>query len=195
MITTDKRKTVFLLHQEGMPIREISRRLKLSRNAVRRIIAQAGQMPGLARPPAHVIDPDLLRQLYQECHGYAQRMAEKLREEHGIAIKYSTLTRYLRELGLRTSANDRCERVPTNRSRDATRYQSFHLASRIGVAASAGQPALLALPSAGISSFIPSLIASHEVLPASGPDSLGLCAWDCVIDNTNLARCAAGPRR
>ena len=112
MITADKRKAVFLLHQEGMPIREISRALKLSRNAVRRIIAQAGQMPGLARPPAHVIDPDLLRQLHQECEGYIQRMAEKLREEHGIGIKYSTLTRRLRDLGIGTPVNLRCERVP-----------------------------------------------------------------------------------
>ena len=110
MITADKRKAVFLLHQEGMPIREISRGLKLSRNAVRRIIAQAGLMPRLVRPPVQVIDPDLLRQLHQECHGYAQRMAEKLREEHGIAIKYSTLTRHLRQLGIGTPVNIRCER-------------------------------------------------------------------------------------
>ena len=68
MITADKRKAVFLLHQEGMPIREISRGLKLSRNAVRRIVAQSGQMPRLARPPGQILDPDLLRQLHQECH-------------------------------------------------------------------------------------------------------------------------------
>jgi hypothetical protein len=60
MITADKRKAVFLLHQEGMRIREISRGLKLRRNTVRRIIAQAGQMPEATHPPAHVIDPDLL---------------------------------------------------------------------------------------------------------------------------------------
>src|SRR5436189_5083936 len=76
MITADKRKAVFLLHQEGMAIRGISRGLKLSRNAVRRIIAQAGQIPKVARAPAHAIDPDLLRQLHQECAGYAQRMCE-----------------------------------------------------------------------------------------------------------------------
>ena len=111
MISAEKRKAVFLLHQEGMPIREISRGLKLSRNAVRRIIAQAGQMPRLARPAAQVIDPDLLRQIYPECNGDAQRTAEKLREEYGIAVKYSTLTRHLRDLGIRTSVNFRCERT------------------------------------------------------------------------------------
>src|SRR5262245_29171722 len=83
MITADKRKAVFLLHQEGMPIRQISRGLKLSRNAVRRIIAQSGRILWLDRPLDQVIDPNLLCQLYQECDGYAPACRKKLREEHG----------------------------------------------------------------------------------------------------------------
>ena len=42
MIATDKRKAIFLLHQEGMAVREIARRLGLSRNTVRAIIRQEG---------------------------------------------------------------------------------------------------------------------------------------------------------
>jgi transposase-like protein len=42
MIETDKRKAVFLLHQEGQSVREIARLLSLSRNTVRAIIAQCG---------------------------------------------------------------------------------------------------------------------------------------------------------
>jgi DNA-binding NarL/FixJ family response regulator len=45
MIATDKRKAVFLLHQEGMAVREIARRLALSRNTVRAIIRQEGATP------------------------------------------------------------------------------------------------------------------------------------------------------
>src|SRR5204863_505125 len=45
MIEADKRKAVFLLHQEGMSIREIARRLQLSRNTVRTIPKQQGEMP------------------------------------------------------------------------------------------------------------------------------------------------------
>ena len=112
MIDADRRKAVFLLHQEGMSIRQIARQLHLSRNAVRWIIAQSGQMPQSIRPPALVLDPELLRQLHQECHGYAQRMMEKLREEHGLAVKYSTLTRRLRELDISGPNRQRCERVP-----------------------------------------------------------------------------------
>jgi hypothetical protein len=93
-----------------MPVREISRRLGLGRNTVRRIIAQEGQVPARAFTPD--VDPDLLRQLYIECHGYGQRVFEKLQEEHGLAVKYSTLTRWLRRLGISLPAATRCNRVP-----------------------------------------------------------------------------------
>ena len=55
MIAPEKRKAIFLLHQEGMPPREISRRLFLSRNSVRRVIAQEGRLhrlDPLPHPPA-----------------------------------------------------------------------------------------------------------------------------------------------
>lgn len=38
MIGADKRKAIVLLHEEGMSLREISRRLKVSRKTVRDII-------------------------------------------------------------------------------------------------------------------------------------------------------------
>jgi transposase len=110
MITPQKRDAVFLLHQEGMPLREISRRLGLSRNSVRRIIAQEG--PSAARSFTPPIDPELLRELYHQCEGYVQRVFEKLQEEHGLAIKYSSLTRWLRQLGISLPAQTRCDRVP-----------------------------------------------------------------------------------
>ena len=110
MIEPEKRKAIFLLHQEGMPVREISRRLGLGRNTVRRIIAQEGRVPARTFTPG--VDPDLLRQLYTECNGYVQRVFEKLQEEHGLAVKYSTLTRWLRLLGISLPAAVRCDRVP-----------------------------------------------------------------------------------
>jgi DNA-binding transcriptional regulator LsrR (DeoR family) len=45
MIDPDKCSAVYLLHTEGMGVREISRRLNLSRNTVRRIIKQQGMVP------------------------------------------------------------------------------------------------------------------------------------------------------
>jgi transposase len=110
MITPQKRNAVFLLHQEGMPLREISRRLGLSRNSVRRIIAQEGRSATRSFTPP--VDSELLRDLYHECDGYVQRVFEKLQEEHGLAIKYSSLTRWLRQLGISLPAQTRCDRVP-----------------------------------------------------------------------------------
>jgi len=44
MIDPDMRNAVFRLHQEGMSLREISRRLHVSRNAVRAIVRQQGKI-------------------------------------------------------------------------------------------------------------------------------------------------------
>jgi len=111
MIEADKRKAVFLLHQEGMGGREIARRLNVSRNTVDTIIKQGGVMPEVQRT-RQVIEEQLLRRLYAECDGFAQRIHERLTEEEGLELKYSTLTRMLRELGISKPSKARCDRVP-----------------------------------------------------------------------------------
>jgi transposase len=110
MIAPDKRKALFLLHQEGLSIRQIARQLAVSRRTVRQAIAQQGAPPRRAFVPP--LDPELVRGLYEQCDGYVQRVWEKLREEHGLDVKYSTLTRWLRQLGISLPPAPRCERVP-----------------------------------------------------------------------------------
>lgn len=112
MIDANKRKAIFLLHNEGMGVREISRKLRVSINTVRKIIDQKGQMPEITRRDKIQIDPVLLQKLYKKCDGYAQRVHEILEEDMGIAIGYSTLTQKLRELGLGQSKNERCDQEP-----------------------------------------------------------------------------------
>ena len=112
MIETDKRKAIYLLHQEGMSVREIARRLGLSRNTVRSAIQHQGQKVQTVRQDKQYIDPELLRRLHQECEGRVQRMREKLVEEEGIPVQYSTLTRMVRDLGLGSPPQARCQRVP-----------------------------------------------------------------------------------
>ena len=112
MIDVDKRKAVFLLHQEGMERNQIARQLRISPNTVQTIIEQKGEILPHTRKDKIQVDPDLLKRLYQECDGYAQRVHEKLVEDEGIPIQYSTLTRLLRELGLRRGPEPRCDRVP-----------------------------------------------------------------------------------
>lgn len=190
MITADTRKAVFLLHQEGTPIRQISRQLRLSRNAVRRIIAQAGQMPPSIRRPRLILDPELLRQLHQQCDGYAQRMMEILREEHGIAVKYSTLTRHLRDLGISVPVSQRCQRVPdepgAEMQHDTSPFQVL-----IGSEWLRLQASLLYLrySKRRYLQFYPVFDRFHMKCFLH----LALMHWGyapriCVIDNTNLAR-------
>ena len=112
MIAADKRNAVFLLHEAGLPARQIARQLNLSRKAVGAIIRQRGQMPAAVHPAKVGLDPELLRRLYHECHGWIQRVHEKLQEQHGLAVKYSTLTRTLRHLGISRNSEPRCDRVP-----------------------------------------------------------------------------------
>jgi transposase len=110
MIAPDKRKALFLLHQEGLSIRQIARQLAVSRRTVRQAIAQEGEPPRRAFVPP--LDPELVRSLYAQCEGYVQRVWEKLCEEHGLEVKYSTLTRWLRQLGISQPPAPRCQRVP-----------------------------------------------------------------------------------
>jgi hypothetical protein len=69
-------------------------------------------MPVQLRQRKVRIDTQLLERLYGECDGWAQRVHEKLAEEEGIRVPYSTLTRLLRELGLSQEQSSRCDRVP-----------------------------------------------------------------------------------
>lgn len=112
MIAPDKRKAIFLLHQEGMGVREIARNMHISPTTVMDIIAQEGEMPQTARKDKIEIDSALLAKLYETCQGRAQRVYEKLTEEEGIDVAYSTLTRMLREEGLSHHKSGRCQQFP-----------------------------------------------------------------------------------
>ena len=154
MIEADKRKAIYLLHQEGMSRNEIVRRFGLSRNTVRAIIRKKGEMPvPNARRTRSGSIRTSSRRLYQECDGWIQRVHEKLVEEEGIQVKYSTLTRLMRQLGIGEAAgNPLRPRAGSARGRDATRYHRATRSSLAGTVESAGRqpdvPALLqaALP-------------------------------------------------
>ena len=83
-----------------MSLREISRRLRISRNTVRAVIKQEGKIPDCVRKDKIHIDQELLERLHQECDGWIQRIHEKLTEDEGVQVGYPTLTRMLRELGI-----------------------------------------------------------------------------------------------
>jgi transposase len=189
MIEPDKRKAMYLLHQSGLSVRQIARRLGVSRNTVKAVIAQQGEPPQRA-PVDPPVNPELLRTLYERCQGRAQRVYEILREDHGIDLPYSSLTRWLRQLGLSHPPQRRCARVPDEPGAEMQHDTSPY------VVALAGQPV--------------KLVASLLYLRYSKRRHLrfyrsfhrfkmkcffhqALMHWGysaplCIMDNTNLAR-------
>lgn len=112
MIGPEKRKAIYLMHKEGMGIREISRHMQISTNTVRTIIGQGGELPRSTRSDKIQLDTELIGRIYQQCDRWVQRTHEVLSEEHGITIGYSTLSRIIRELGLGKKGKQRCHSVP-----------------------------------------------------------------------------------
>lgn len=105
MIASDKRKAVFILHEEGMGIREIARKLNISRKSVKKIIEERGEPLKIQRSDRIEIAPERLEKLYEDCEGFLERVHEKLTEEDKIELGYSTLTRLVRAMGLGESAD------------------------------------------------------------------------------------------
>ena len=106
MIDKQTRATVFHLYQNGMAIREISKRFTVNRNTVKTIIAQKGKVPERVRKDKINVDDKLLGVLYAECDGYVQRMHEILTEEKNVKISYPTLVRRVAETGLSSTPKD-----------------------------------------------------------------------------------------
>ena len=197
MIDPDVSNAVYQLHLSGMPLREISRQMRISRNTVRAIIRRQGALPQTVREDKIQIDPDLLQELYEQCQGWLQRVHEKLVEEHGLEVSYPTLTRLLRELGLGKSRKPRCARVPdqpgAEMQHDTTVYRVKLSGQSTRVVAS-----LLYLryskrrylkfyrvfPRFAMKCFL------HEALM-----HWGHAAGVCIIDNTNLARLRGSGRQ
>jgi transposase len=190
MIDPDKRNAIFQLHREGMSLREISRRLHVSRNAVRAIVKQQGKIDRKRRSDKKQIDAELLERLYGECDGWIQRIHEKLLEEEGVEVGYSTLTRLLRELGLSRGQPARCDRVPdepgTEMQHDTTVYQVKLAGKRTRLIASL---VYLRYSKRRYLKFY--RVFNRFAMKCFLHEALmfwGYAARQCIIDNTNLAR-------
>jgi hypothetical protein len=100
MIPIEIRNSVRLLRAQGQSLREISRLLKLSRNAVRRILREGER----ASPPSLPCNAATLARLadaFRRAGGNGVRVQELLVSEIGLNVPYSTLTRWIWEAELR----------------------------------------------------------------------------------------------
>ena len=91
-----------MLKAQGHSLREISRLLNLARNTVRRILRQPLPAGPAERSVAPPIDApiDRVAAAFTQARGNAVR-AQQLLAEDGIAVAYSSLTRWIRQAELR----------------------------------------------------------------------------------------------
>jgi transposase len=190
MIDSDKRQAIYSLYKEGMGIREISRRMNISVNTVSAIIKQKGVMPDVVREDKILINEQLLRELYNECSGWAQRIHEILTEEYKIQIGYSTLTRMIRELELGSRKKQRCDHVP-DKPGEEMQHDTTVYKLKIGEAWTRVVASIIYFRYSKIRylKFYRSFNRFHmKCFVHEALMFWGYAAPVCIIDNTNLAR-------
>jgi len=95
------RSSVRVLKAQGHSLREISRLLKLSRNTVRRILREHDR-ESVASSPCDAQTLSRLEDAFIRACGNVVRVQQLLAEENDLHISYSTLTRWIRDAGLRS---------------------------------------------------------------------------------------------
>ena len=154
MIALEIRQSVRTLQAQGHSVREISRLLKLSRNTVRRVLRAAAQP--VPTPPCAPQTLARLQAAFEKARGNVARVQQLLADEQDLNVAYSTLTRWVRQAGLRTpppragTAGCSCLR------RSAGSIASRASARRVAIAARSLQPARTAQ-------------TLRPTLPAGGP--------------------------
>jgi transposase len=99
MTPTEIRNAVCTLRAQGRSLREISRSLALSRNTVRRILRQPDRT-AVETAPCDEATLVRLKAAFERARGNVVRVQELLADD-GLEVRYSTLTRWAREAGLR----------------------------------------------------------------------------------------------
>jgi hypothetical protein len=150
-------------------------------------------MPEITRKDKIEIAPQLLEHLHNDCNGWRERIYEKLVEEEGINIGYSTLTRLLRELGIEGKNKKRKRRSIKVPDQPGVEMQHDTSPYRIKIndkpTAVVGSLFYLRYCKMRYLKFYRSFnrfkmkCFFHEALT-----SFGYTARNCIIDNTNLAR-------
>lgn len=101
MIDKMKRQTIITLHQKGLSCRHISRLLKISRNTVKKVIAEGVEPPIVERDNDTDDLIPLVKAIYDRVDGNLVRVKEILKSDYDKEIAYSTLTRFVRTVDIR----------------------------------------------------------------------------------------------
>jgi len=184
MIPTEIRDSVRILEAQGRTLREISRLLKLSRNTVRRILRDG---EAAAAPPCEPQTLARLEDAFARARGNVARVQQLLVEENDQQVAYSTLTRWIREAGLRRPPQRAGEYhfAPGEEMQHDTSPHRMMMAGRPITAQCAGL--VLAFSRRLFIQYYPRFTrfeAKHFLLEAVR--FMDGCCPVCVIDNTSV---------
>jgi transposase len=180
------RNSVRVLKDQGHSLREISRVLRLSRNTVRRIL-RAHERQAAASLPCAAQTLAKLEDAFSRARGNVVRVQQLLADENDLQVSYSTLTRWIREAGLRSPPRRSGEyrHAPGAESQHDTSPHRVVIAGKPVTAQCAGL--VLAYSRRLFVQYYPRFTrfeAKHFLLEAARFMN-GTCPL-CVIDNTSV---------
>ena len=92
MMNQDSTQAILSLKEKGIPIREISRIFKVSRNTVRRVLRGKGQERPQRASRYEELAP-LIQETLKRCKGNAVRVQEILLATYGHEVRISSINR------------------------------------------------------------------------------------------------------
>jgi transposase len=190
MIDNSKRKMIRDWAEEGMSQREISRRLGIDVKTVHKIINEDSDADKInkERSDKQSVNEELLRDTFYRCSGFVQRVHEILKDEYAIELGYSTLTRKVCAMGLKSPVVVQHHRIPDVPGEEMQHDTSPHKLIVNGKRVSMVLSGLYFRYSKirylkyypRFNRFVQKCFL-HEAL-----SHIGYCAKKCIIDNTNL---------
>ena len=100
MLSKNQRMTILELHGQGMKFRQIAKALRISRQAVRKVIrSNSSEVPSIPRSERAQPHRQRLLELYASCSGNLVRVHEELVAE-GAELSYQALTAFCRRHGI-----------------------------------------------------------------------------------------------
>jgi transposase len=192
MTPSQIRDAVRTLQTQGRSLREISRALKLSRNTVRRILRAA--LPAAQEAAHYGLTLTYLQSAFERAQGNVVRVQQLLAAEYDLEVSYSTLTRWVREAGLRAPVARAGEYRfgPGEEMQHDTSPHRVRLGEKSVTAQCAGL--VLAYSRRLFVQYYPrySRFEAKQFLLEAAHFMQGVCPV-CVIDNTSvMLACGAG---
>ena len=101
-VSDEMMKSIWAFYsQSGLSLSEIAEKLNFDRKTVRKIVENEGKVAESKKKDSAMIEEELLKETFKRCDKRAERTHERLKKM-GVIMGYSTLTKKIREWGLRS---------------------------------------------------------------------------------------------